>query len=429
MPYPGATAICTSTAWHCTRGLGLSSKERGPWNVSLPSAFVGYIRMTVDAQNAPSICFVGLANLPVLAREYGSHGVGGAELQQTLLARTLAARGYKVSMVVADYGQPDEAVWDDIRTYKAYRPQAGLPVVRFLHPRWTGVWAAMKRARADIYYTSCAGALLGQVVLFAQLHSRKVIFRVASNSDCDPDQLLIRYWRDKRLYRFGLHRANIVLAQTSEQQHALLKHFGRTSRVVPSMTDTSGRRLRFAERDGVVWVGNMRPLKRPALLLEAARKLRHLRFHIIGGPMPGAESFYSAIRAEARQIANVTFHGAVPYHEVGAFYERARVFVGTSEIEGFPNTYLQAWSRGTPVVAFLDPEQLIARHGMGRAVSNVSELCEAIMTLSADSAAWDTASQRSGAYMDNRFNPARMTAPYLEAVADLYGRSSPVRAS
>jgi glycosyltransferase involved in cell wall biosynthesis len=378
---------------------------------------------------APSICFVGLANLPVLAREYGSHGVGGAELQQTLLARALAAHGYNISMVVADYGQPDGAVWDGIKTYKAYRSEQGLPVLRFIHPRWTGLWAAMKRARADIYYTSCAGALLGQVVLFARLHRAKVIFRIASHSDCDPDTLLIRYWRDKSLYRFGLHHADVVLAQTSDQQHALLRNFGRTSRVVPSMTDTTGRRPAFAERDGVVWVGNMRPLKRPALLLEAARKLPHLRFHIIGGPMPGAESFYAAIREEALRNANVTFHGLVPYHEVGEFYERSRVFVGTSEIEGFPNTYLQAWSRGTPVVAFLDPEQLIARHGMGRAVTNVSELCEAIMTLSADPTAWESASRRSGEYMDNRFNLARMTAPYQEAVADLYGRSSPVGAS
>jgi hypothetical protein len=31
--------------------------------------------------------------------------------------------------------------------------------------------------------------------------------------------------------------------------------------------------------------------------------------------------------------------------------------------------------------------------------------------------------------MDTRFNLTRMTAPYLEAVADLYGRAGPVRAS
>src|ERR1700761_6053843 len=157
--------------------------------------------MTVDPLTAPTICFVGLANLPVLAPEYGRHGVGGAELQQTILAKALAARGYPVSMVVADYGQMDGAVWDGVKTYKAYRPNAGLPVVRFIHPRWTLLWAALKRARADIYYVSCAGALVGQVALFARLHGAKVIFRIASNSDCDPATLLIRHWRDKRLYR------------------------------------------------------------------------------------------------------------------------------------------------------------------------------------------------------------------------------------
>jgi glycosyltransferase involved in cell wall biosynthesis len=375
--------------------------------------------MTVDFHSAPTICFVGLANLPVLAREYGRHGVGGAELQQTLLAKALVARGYDVSMVVADYGQPDGAVWDGIKTYKAYRPDAGIPVLRFVHPRWTGVWSAMKRAAADVYYTSCAGALLGQVTLFARAHGARVIFRVASNSDCDPASLLIRFWRDKRLYRYGLRRADLVLSQTPEQQQALLKNFRRESRVAPSLTDTAGRRPQFAERDSVLWVGNIRALKRPELLLEAAGKLPHLEFHIIGGPMPGSESLYATVRAQASKLANVRFHGPVPYHEVGEFYERARVFVGTSEIEGFPNTYLQAWSRGTPVVAFLDPEQLIARNGMGRAVTSVSELCEAIATLNGDARAWEAASQRSREYMDNRFNLTRMTAPYVEAVSTL----------
>ena len=385
--------------------------------------------MTIDPKRAPSICFVGPANLPVLAPEYGRHGVGGAELQQTLLAKALARQGYDVSMVVADYGQPDGATWDGIKTYKAYRPAAGIPGLRFIHPRWTRLWAAMKRARSDIYYTSCAGALLGQVVMFARLHGARVIFRVASNSDCDPASLLIRYWRDKRLYRYGLRRADMVLAQTPHQQQALLKNFRRDSRVVSSMTDTSGRRLDFEERDiPVLWVGNIRALKRPELLLEAARKLPHLQFHIIGGPVSGAESVYESVREAAARIPNVRFHGPVPYHDVGEFYERARVFVGTSEIEGFPNTYLQAWARGTPVVAFLDPEDLIARNGMGRAITSVAQMCEEIVTLSGDRSAWETASQHSREYMDNRFNVTRMTAPYIEALSNLYERAAPVRA-
>ncbi len=378
----------------------------------------------------PTICFVGPANLPVLAPEYGRHRVGGAELQQTLLAKALVSRGFEVSMVVADYGQPDGAAWQGIKTYKAYRPDAGLPVLRFVHPRWTSLWAAMKRARADIYYTSCAGALLGQVALFARLHGAKVVFRVASNSDCDPESLLIRYWRDKRLYRYGLRRADVVLTQTPEQQSMLLKNFRRDSRVVPSMTETNGRRPGFQERDiSVLWVGNIRALKRPELLLEAARKLPKLQFHIIGGPMPGSEGLYEQVRGTAERIPNVRFHGPVPYHEVGEFYERARVFVGTSEIEGFPNTYLQAWARGTPVVAFLDPEQLIARNGMGRAVTGVAQMCEEIVALSGDRHTWEIASQRSREYMDNRFNVERMTAPYMEALSNLYDRAAPVRAS
>src|SRR3954470_20643669 len=78
-----------------------------------------------------SVCFVGLGNLPVLAREYNHHSIGGEQVQQTLLACALAREGYDVSMVTSDFGQRDGAVWEGVRVYKAYAPDAGVPVVRF----------------------------------------------------------------------------------------------------------------------------------------------------------------------------------------------------------------------------------------------------------------------------------------------------------
>src|SRR5258708_31104462 len=91
------------------------------------------------------ICLVGLDNLPVLAPEYRQHTIGGESVQQTLLGRALARRGHDVSMVVADHGQRDGAEWEAIRVFKAYRPDAGIPVLRFIHPRWTGMWRSEER--------------------------------------------------------------------------------------------------------------------------------------------------------------------------------------------------------------------------------------------------------------------------------------------
>lgn len=366
---------------------------------------------------SPHICFVGLQNLPMLAPEYGRLYAGGAELQQTLLARALARRGYPVSMVVADLGQRDGAAWDGVRTFRAYRPREGIRFLRFAHPRWTRVWAAMKRADADIYYVSCAGHLLGQVAMFARRYARKLVFRIASNSDCNPRELLVATRFEKALYRYGLKRADLVLAQTAAQASALREHFARPSLVVPPLADVSARRRPFPERDiDALWVGNLRRLKRPELLLEAARRLPHLSFHMIGGPMRGAESYFEEVHAAASALPNVTFHAKVPYHEVRAFYERSKMLVGTSEVEGFPNTYLQSWAHGAPVVAFLDPDELIGQHGLGRQVADSDALCAAIETLSGVESEWNAASGRCTRFVDERFSEERMIAPYLEAL-------------
>ncbi len=377
---------------------------------------------------APHVCFVGLGNLPVLAPEYCDHPAGGEELQHTLLARALARRGWRVSMIVGDHGQSDGATWDGIKTYKAYRANEGIPVVRFLHPRWTKLQSALKRVDADIYYTSCAGAALGQVALFARRYGKKVVFRIASDSDCDPRALLVRYWRDRRLYRWGLARADLVLAQTPSQQRALLRNFGRQSQVVTLAVEPAGTRRTFAERDiDALWVANVRALKRPQVFLDAAARLPSLSFHLIGGRLAEAPALYEEVRARSASLPNVTFHGFVPQHRIGAFFERARLHVSTSETEGVPNTFLQAWSRATPVVTFLDPEGLISGKGMGAAVRTAEELQGAIARLARQRDAWQAASSSSARYFDEHLNESQIVSAYMDAFSGLTCASAPGR--
>ena len=90
------------------------------------------------------ICFLGLENLAVLAPEYRHQNIGGEAVQQTLLARALARCGHDVRMVTWDCGQADGAAWEGIRVFKAYAPQAGIPLMRFFHPRWSGLWSALE---------------------------------------------------------------------------------------------------------------------------------------------------------------------------------------------------------------------------------------------------------------------------------------------
>jgi glycosyltransferase involved in cell wall biosynthesis len=357
-----------------------------------------------------------MTNLPVLAREFNRHPIGGEQVQQTLLAKAFARRGYPVSMITADYGQAEGASWDSVRTHKAFALAGGLPVLRFFHPRWSGLWNAMKRSRAEIFYTSCGGAIVGQIAMFCRRYGRRMVFRVASDADCEPELPLIKYWRDKKLYEYGLRRADCVLVQSEHQRNLLQRNYGVKS-VVAGMLVESGLALReFDDRMfSAIWINNFRTLKRADRLLDAAHSLADIDFHLVGGAAPGFQAYFDEICAQARTQHNVRVHGQVPYHDVNEFYEQARVYVNTSEIEGFPNSYLQAWVRGTPVVAYFDPDGLIAREGLGVAVSNQTELIDAIRSLTTDAARWREASKRCREFMKRRFSEEQVLEPYLAA--------------
>lgn len=358
------------------------------------------------------ICLVGLDNLPVLAPEYRRHTIGGESVQQTLLGRALARRGHDVSMVVADYGQRDAAEWEAIRVFKAYRPDAGIPVLRFIHPRWTGMWSALTRADADLYYTSCAGMHVGLVALFCRRFRRRFVFRTASDTDCDGSRLLVRFARDRWLYTYGLRRADAILVQSASQAETLAHNYGLAGRVAGMLVE---KVKPAAARDiDVLWVSNIRRVKRPDRILELAEGLPEVKIHMVGGPLPGEETLFSEVNLTAKGKANVSFHGRLSYWDANELYGRARLLVNTSDVEGFPNSYLQAWIRGVPVVTLIDPDRVIEREGLGVAASSAAGIPDAINRLLRDPVAWKAASDRCRAFMSREYSDDKVLAAYLD---------------
>jgi len=268
--------------------------------------------------------------------------------------------------------------------HKAYRPFAGLPVLRFLHPRITMMWRSMREVDADIYYQRSSDVLTTLVAEFCRFHGKRSIFAGASDVDFLPGHQPIRFRRDKWLFEHGLRRVDRLIVQNATQERSCRIHYGRDSILIPSCYELPPDSKR-SSGEFVLWVGSIRRPKRPELFLELARRLPQERFVLIGGAgdhNSGGKSYFEQIRKDAAALPNVEFTGFLPLARVEKYFDRAKVLVNTSVYEGMPNTFLQAWARGVPTAAFLDtggrlhgrsPYPIVA--DMDQATAQVTRLC------------------------------------------------------
>ena len=197
--------------------------------------------------------------------------------------------------------------------------------------------SALIAADAETYYQSPAGAYTGITAWFCRATGRRFIFRVASDSDCEKEHGRIQFWRDRKLYNYGLRCADVIAAQTEFQAQLLRENHGLESTVVNMMVEPPRAGTNVAKDIDVLWVSNLRALKRPELALELARQLPNVQVHARRRADAGRRRrITKTCMAAAARLPNVTMLGPVRYSESGALFDRAKVFLNTSSIEGFP---------------------------------------------------------------------------------------------
>jgi len=348
----------------------------------------------------PHICFVAANIYPVLSGAGNVEFAGGGEVQQTIVLRALARRGYRVSVITRDFGQDAVVDCDGIAVHRL-PPVAkrGVKGLRFIYPRLTDVVTVLRKVDPDLVYQRIAGAYTLASGSYARWHGKPFIYAAGSDRDFEFGANPGKGKLDILLYRFGLSRfANLVFIQNEAQRALLKENFGKIGEVVSNCFEEEAAGI-GSPSGPVLWVGTIKPIKRPEIFLELARRHPSKRFRMVGGAgdIPEANAYLQHIRSAADQLPNLEFCGHVPFRKVGRYFDDCSVLVNSSSFEGFPNTFLQAWIRGIPSASFVRPETAPGQCGT-LACRDVDEMSARLHDLTSDPDVWARASGASRSY-------------------------------
>jgi glycosyltransferase involved in cell wall biosynthesis len=329
-----------------------------------------------------SICFIAPYIGPFFA-DAGTSGTGGAERQFYLFGVELQKRGWEVSFI-GDCPRQQGRLANGLIVHSVrFRHMGG--GLRHLLPEGWQFLRALRRANASYVVIKTAPHLIALVLLHRVLFRRGnlVIWGQMSTSF----DRLIRgepAWLS-RIRALGIRCASHRIAQTEEQAEHLRRDFGLSSTVIPNITVTPPPAPPpCGEQDYVFWCGNSRAGKRQEVFLELARNCPSRRF--VMAMNAGDSNRFEEARRVASTIPNLRFLGSVPSREIDGWFAHAAVYIHTSVLEGFPNTYLQAFQQGCPVLTInIDPDGILEKHGLGHCLySNDEHLTKAPVELAGE---------------------------------------------
>jgi hypothetical protein len=203
----------------------------------------------------------------------------------------------------------------------------------------------------------------------------KIIHMIASDIDID-----LNTDRLSQLENY-LIQVDTLIAQNTIQKECVLKKLHKETIIIPNIWDKSP----FVEVQkseiisDLIWIANLRKIKRPEWFLELARLNPKLTFTMVGD----SNEKYSYLNAKklADKLKNVNFMGYQSLHNVDSLLQNSKILVCTSEFEGFPNTFLHAWNHNIPIISTIDPSNLIQNNNLGYFAKSINEINSKIKLL------------------------------------------------
>jgi len=289
-----------------------------------------------------------------------------------VLAGELARLGRDVAIIVYPVPDPDPEIDGRLTLVeRATRIGGDANGARGIASEAARVMRALVRANARVVVVRGGKSVVGVIALYCWLRRRKLVFSSANDFDfLDRADLT---GQRKKVYELGIRSAAAVVVQSERQAELARRALPKTSasRIVriPSFARQVATKADGPPTD-FFWVGRLIDYKRPLLYAELAAAVPDARFvlipHLRLTQTPEQSDLLARLESAATGVPNLDLQSPLPHAALMETLARAVAVVNTSSYEGMPNTFLEAWSLGIPVLTLsFDPDDVVRDHGLG----------------------------------------------------------------
>ena len=303
---------------------------------------------------------------------------GGGELQIALLAKALALAGHQ-AVIIDPYARESFVTPEGVRLINVPNWDGGLRGIRLFTNRIPLLYKLLKDQHADYYYIRMRSFL--HIIPYIAARRNKARFIQAIAQDIDivgiREQVRYEFSTNSNLARlflvnlpsylvsnFLLKRADFIFLQHSGQKNHSKNLKGKVS-VFPNIIYIDElNNDKLLSESYVIHVGTLTVFKGSENLYQLIEKLNSkLRVIIVGKP-DDRESVI--ISDKLKHSKNVTVKGSLDHVTTLNLIANSTALINTSNYEGFPNIFLEAWSKGVPVISLnVNPGNVINEHGLG----------------------------------------------------------------
>ena len=348
-------------------------------------------------RNKKSFCFI----LPSFFKERK----GGRELQCYYIALELMKKGWEVHYIRENTDKLGKQENIEGITFHA------LPRRKLTWTNMITLKRIMNLIKADIWYCRGTISYLAPVVQNATGIGGKVFWAFSSDNQLNSvnrkDTCLLEFI----LYKFNhlmfvkaLQKTDEIILQTQYQRELLEMRYGLQGTVISNAHRIPT--LHNKRREPIIlWVGKLQANKHAEKFIDIAMTLRHkpYKFIIIGRALNDTNE--RVFRYYDKHLTNFSYLGELSNLEVHSYFDKAKIMVNTSDFEGFPNTFIEAWLRGIPVVSLsVDPDKIIRKHNLGKVSGNMKQMILDINEIMENKALWHKQSTQSKRYANKTFN-------------------------
>lgn len=291
-------------------------------------------------------------------KAFKKKSVGGTQLQLKNISQRLADREHEIKFITNIEGKEEEIggvqLIGDMGSAETY-----------FHKILSGLklFKALMRVDSDIYFSSNSNMEVGVVGFYCWLFNKKHITRTVHEMQINKKSVFSRGFKGL-INHLGLRQADIVLVQSEDHKERLsnwvngdITVFRNSFDIIDKVQETGNK---------ILWVGRRVKWKKPEMFLELAEEFPSEQFTMISPREGATESFYEKIEKKASSINNLELIERVPRDEIQDKYDAAKIFVNTSEEEGFPNTFIEAGMGYTPILSYkVDPDMFIQDYKCG----------------------------------------------------------------